>query len=78
MSVILRDGVAAHIPNTVGLKNASDGCEFLSARHYSFDTDGCRKLEPQHASWSKDLKSDAPRVSVVLGYFDGQEYVCDQ
>jgi len=78
MSVVPQIGVAAHIPNTVRLKNASDGCEFLSARDYSFDTDGCRKREPQHVSWSKDLKSDAPRVAVVLGYFDGQEYVCDQ
>lgn len=78
MSVVLRGGVAAHTPNTVRLKNASDGCEFLSARDYFFDTDGCRKREAQHASWSKDLKSDAPRVAVVLGYFDGQEYVCDQ
>ena len=78
MSVVPQIGVAAHIPNTVRLKNASDGCEFLSARDYSFDTDGCRKREPQHVSWSKDLKSEAPRVAVVLGYFDGQEYVCDQ
>jgi len=60
------------------LKNASDGCECLIARDYSFDTDGCKKRQPQHASWSTDLKSAAPHVAVVLGYFNGQEYVCDQ
>tara|TARA_B110000444_G_scaffold253881_2_gene285466 strand:+ start:33 stop:680 length:648 start_codon:yes stop_codon:yes gene_type:complete len=60
------------------LKNASDSCEFLSARDYSFDINGCKQRQSQHASWSKDLKSAAPRVAVVLGYFDGQDYVCDQ
>lgn len=78
MSVVLRDGVAAHNSNAVRLKNAADGCEFLSARDYSFDNDGCKKRQPQHASWSKGLKSVAPRVAVVLGYFNGQDYVFDQ
>ena len=78
MSVVLRDGVAGHIPNTVRLKNASDGCEFLSARDYSFDIDGRKQRQSQHISRSKDLKSATPRVAVVLGYFEGREYVCDQ
>lgn len=78
MSVVRRDGVAAHTPNAVRFKNASDGCEFLSARDYSFAIDGCKQRQTQHALGSKDLKSAAPRVAVVLGYFDGQDYVRDQ
>jgi glycosyltransferase involved in cell wall biosynthesis len=78
MSVVLRDGVATHIPNTVRLKNVSNGCVFFSARDYSFDIDGSEKREYQHTSWSKDLNSAAPRVAVVLGFFNGLDYIYDQ
>jgi glycosyltransferase involved in cell wall biosynthesis len=78
MSVVLRDGAGAHTSNTVRLKSAADGCAFLSARDDSFDIDGRKQRKSQHASRSKDLKSATPHVAVVLGYFDGQDYVCDQ
>ena len=67
-----------HPPESNRLKNASDGCWFLNARDYSFDIDGANSASLSIPRGYKDLKSDAPRVAVVIGYFDGQDYVCDQ
>ena len=66
------------LPESNRLKNTSDGCWFLNARDYSFDIDGANSASLSIPRGYKDLKSDAPRVAVVIGYFDGQDYVCDQ
>jgi hypothetical protein len=79
VSVALRNGAAVHnIPNPVRLKNASDDCEFLSARDYLLDISEYKQRKSQKTARSQDPQSAVSRVAVVLGYFDGQDYVCDQ
>jgi len=78
MLVVQLDSNAEHITNDVHLKKASNCCEFLSAQDYSFDIDGSKQHDSQHASCLKDLKSDATHVAVVLGYFNRKDYIGDQ
>lgn len=78
MSKVLRDGAAVHIPLAGRLTNASDDCEVLSADDHFLDFVTCKQREPQKTARSHDPQSAVPRVAVVLGYFDGQDYVCAQ
>ena len=76
--MVLRGGVAAHIHNAAHLKNASNDCEFVSARDYSLDIGRYKQHGSQKIACLQDPQLGAPPVAVILGYFNGQNYVRDQ
>jgi glycosyltransferase involved in cell wall biosynthesis len=78
MSVVPRHGAAASISNTLLLKNAPEDFKFVSARDYALDINGLKQRGSQKGPCLKGPKSAAPRVAVVLGFFNGRDYVCDQ
>ena len=64
--------------NAVQFKNAPECCEFVSALDLFPDLGGYKKCEPDKTPCLKYQQSIAPRVAVVLGYFNGHNYISDQ
>ena len=78
MSVDLQYGTAAHIPNSVGSINEYNDFSFLSAIDYFHYTNGYIHHDTQVSEHLQNPHAKTSRVAVVLGYFDGQDYISDQ
>ena len=78
MSVVLRDGVAASIPNIVRLRNARCQCAFVSARDYYPEHDEYTRHGVHSTADFKNSPLAEKYVGVILGYFDGHLYIGEQ
>ena len=78
MSVVLRDGSFAHIPNATRLRSMSHDCEFVAARDYFCADDGDTHNVSLLAERSQNARSAQSRVAIILGYFDGQSFIGEQ
>ena len=78
MSVVLRDGTAAHIANSARLRSMSHDCEFVAPRDYFCPDDGDTHNVSLLAERSQNARSAQSRVAIILGYFDGQSFIGEQ
>ena len=78
MSVVLRDGAAAHIPNSARVLRAFHDCAFLPAHGYFCGDDSNTHNGSWLAETSQVARSARSSVAVILGYFDGQSFIGEQ
>ena len=78
VSVVLRDGVAAHSPSSARVQRAFHDCAFLPARGYFCGDDDNTHNVSLLAETSQVARSARSSVAVILGYFNGQSFIGEQ
>ena len=78
MSVVLKNNATTYTRSVDSSRKATDNFAFSSAHDYIYNDSKHFQRSSQRDGRLQNLQSGKSSVAVVLGYFNGQEYIRDQ